>query len=253
MCISSFGVSFALTGKSSNCLMSAKIYAYSSPSIGAGAGAGTASPRVRRKSIDSGDESGGTKAGSASSVASSSSGNARRKTIDSFEDGEFDMSGGSTKSPRSGTKSPRGRLSRQNSLDSSRGRKNSLAAESDDGAADILDHRSTSAKKKSASSKSSKSSKKRVIFKVPLIDPRPEKMYDYQDFSMTDNSMSEEEYRKYLQQNDGGGGGDSTPRRMKKRRGGRQGRWRKYIPFIGQYIPNLPTFPTMSVFICWSS
>lgn len=155
-----------------------------------------------------------------------------------------------TKSPRPSPR-VRGSLSRQSSLtnDESKSvsRQSSFQNRSagrrrisglDDDA--LTDHSSSSArgKGKSTPRKSSRgSSKKRVVFKVPLIDPRPEKTADY-DASATygaDNSFNEDEYNG-LEGNDL----SYTPRRMKKRRRS-GGRWRRWIPF-GQYIPTLPSF-----------
>mgnify|MGYP006178619465 CR=1 FL=1 len=158
-----------------------------------------------------------------------------------------------TKSPRPSPR-VRGNLSRQNSLtpDESRSisRQNSFKSATsrrritglDDDA--ITDHSGANSARgknsKNTSRKSSKSSKKKVIFKIPLIDPRPERAPAYMtDASMTlgggDNSLNEEDYKRLEDEY------SHTPRRMKKRRSSSQGRWRRYIPF-GQYIPTLPSF-----------
>lgn len=158
-----------------------------------------------------------------------------------------------TKSPRPSPR-VRGNLSRQNSLTAdetkSISRQNSFQRSSagrrriaglDDDA--ITDHSGANSARgknsKNTSRKSSKSSKKKVIFKIPLIDPRPERPPEY-DASMTmggggDNSLNDEDYKRLEDEY------SNTPRRMKKRRRSSQGRWRRYIPF-GQYIPTLPSF-----------
>jgi hypothetical protein len=98
---------------------------------------------------------------------------------------------------------------------------------------------SRSSKGKSKKNSASVSSKKKVVFSVPLIDPRPEKInYDLSTTFNGDNSLTEEEFDK-LQGNENSD--PTTPRRMKKRRRW-EGKWRRYIPF-GQYIPTLPSFP----------
>lgn len=130
-------------------------------------------------------------------------------------------------------------ISRQNSFQNRSAGRRRLSGLDDD---TITDHSSSSArgKGKSTSRKSSRSSsKKKVVFKVPLIDPRPERTADYNDASGTygaDNSFDEDEFRN-LEANDP----SYTPRRMKKRRRNSGGKWRRWIPF-GQYIPTLPSF-----------
>lgn len=163
-----------------------------------------------------------------------------------------------TKSPRS----PRtkGKLSRQSSFDDTKpiSRQNSLQGSRrklivSDEDADITDHSSSSArgmssarghssKNKSTSRKHSKPGKKRVVFRTPLIDPRPEPtMADSSGTFGNDSSLNEEEFQNL--QNVGDDSYSTTPRRMRKRR--HSGAWRRYVPF-GQYIPTLP-----SIFPLW--
>ena len=176
-------------------------------------------------------------------------------------DYDTDISQGSTKSPRSPR--TRGKLSRQNSegdinilsrQGSGRYRRGiAISPDDDDNGTDLItDHNGASSRgphssrgkstkrrsKKYSSSSSSKSGKKRVSFTTPLIDPRPEKIPNYLDTSLTygDNSLTDEEITR-LQDNDYSD--PTTPRRMRKRRNS-SGRWRKYIPF-GQYIPTIPS------------
>jgi hypothetical protein len=191
-------------------------------------------------------------------------GSSKMRSRESFEDPDVQ---GFTKSPRSPR--TRGKLSRQNSDSSikatsrqnsfqgggntsSRGRRSS--AEIEDDGFGITDHGSASSARGSRSSRgkskkntSSASSKKRVVFSVPLIDPRPEKpCYDLSTTFYGDNSLTEEEFGR-LQGNE-----DSdpiTPRRMKKRRRW-EGKWRRYIPF-GQYIPTLPSFSSLPFSRLW--
>lgn len=167
--------------------------------------------------------------------------------------------GNSISGDDSKSNSRRGHLSRQNSLGgeetktisrqssfqariSARGRR--VTGLDDDAITDHSGASSARGKNKSVSRKSSKSSssKKKVVFKVPLIDPRPEKDFDFSMTYGTDNSINDEDYKR-LQET------DKTPRRMKKPRKGSSGRWRRYIPF-GQYIPTLPSL-FCSVF--WTS
>lgn len=171
----------------------------------------------------------------------------RKKSKDAID---LETETDTTKSPRPSPR-VRGSFSRQNSINNdesksvsrqnsfqnrSAGRRRISGLDEDT----ITDHSSSSArgKNRSTSRKSARGSgKKKVVFKVPLIDPRPEK--DYNDISATygaDNSFNEEDY-KSLEGNDL----SYTPRRMKKRRRGSGGKWRRWIPF-GQYIPTLPSF-----------
>mmetsp|Transcript_105068 Transcript_105068/g.206105 ORF Transcript_105068/g.206105 Transcript_105068/m.206105 type:complete len:201 (+) Transcript_105068:144-746(+) len=140
-------------------------------------------------------------------------------------------------------------LSRQNSLQGGSSKNRRLVLEDDDS---ILDHSGansarasargplSSRKHRSGSRKNlgSKSSKKRVVFSVPLVDPRPERMLDNSSTYQGEDSLTDEEFNR-LQANDFSD--PTTPRRMRRRKRRTDGRWRRYIPF-GQYIPTLPSF-----------
>lgn len=190
----------------------------------------------------------------------------RKQSSERFDNFAVEADYSATKSPRS----PRtkGKLSRQSSFDETKpiSRQNSfqnsrrkLIIDTDD-EVDITDHSSSSARgmsssrgqsaknKSSARKHSVRSGKKRVSFRTPIIDPRPEPSVDLSGTFGNETSLTDEDFQK-LQES----GEDSysvTPRRMKNKRR-RSGSWRRQIPF-GQYIPTLPSLRTIrAIFSFW--
>lgn len=170
-----------------------------------------------------------------------SGGSTKNRTRGSFDNGGDQQS--ATKSPRSV-----GKLSRQNSLQGTSGKhRRNLSIALDDGDDGLTDHSGAStrgpnsarsSKGRSRKSLGSKAGKKRVSFSTPLVDPRPEKIFDNSNTFGADYSLNEDEFTSF---NDADTSDSIIPKRMRKRRRGAGGRWRRFLPF-GQYIPTLPSF-----------